>query len=267
VPFTPSHAVVALPFVRTPLVPAAIAVGAMAPDLPMFLRGTPLSYQMTHTAPAVSVLVAAALLAVWWWVLRPAVRELLPSRLAERMPGEWDATGAAVATGIAASRHPSLRAPAAAVTIVAWTLLSLALGVLSHIAWDAFTHEGRWGVALVPTLERPWGPLPGYKWLQYGSGVLGLVVLAVAGLAWLRGRRRKAVVHVLPAGVRIAWWGSLPAVLAVAWLGGLAIHGPLTSNWTAVHLAYRVLPPACAVWAVATLALCVTAQVLRRRAR
>ena len=37
-PFTPSHAVVALPFVRTPLVPAAIAVGAMAPDLPLFVR-------------------------------------------------------------------------------------------------------------------------------------------------------------------------------------------------------------------------------------
>ena len=32
-PFTPSHAVVALPFIRSPLVPAAIAVGAMTPDL------------------------------------------------------------------------------------------------------------------------------------------------------------------------------------------------------------------------------------------
>ena len=38
-PFTPSHAVVALPFLRTPLVPAAIAVGAMTPDLPLFVRG------------------------------------------------------------------------------------------------------------------------------------------------------------------------------------------------------------------------------------
>ncbi|WP_262927685.1 DUF4184 family protein [Microbacterium sp. NIBRBAC000506063] len=53
-PFTPSHAVVALPFVRTPLLPAAIAVGAMAPDLPLFLRGTPLTYQVTHTNLLVS---------------------------------------------------------------------------------------------------------------------------------------------------------------------------------------------------------------------
>ena len=42
-PLTPSHAVVALPFVRTPLLPAAIAVGAMAPDLPLFLRDTPVA--------------------------------------------------------------------------------------------------------------------------------------------------------------------------------------------------------------------------------
>ena len=48
-PFTPSHAVVALPFLRTPLVPAAIAVGAMAPDLPLFLRGMPLHYGLTHS--------------------------------------------------------------------------------------------------------------------------------------------------------------------------------------------------------------------------
>ena len=47
-PFTPSHAVIALPFARSPLVPAAIAVGAMTPDLPLFLRGVGLSYGFTH---------------------------------------------------------------------------------------------------------------------------------------------------------------------------------------------------------------------------
>ena len=98
-PFTPSHAVVALPFVRTPLVPAAIAVGAMTPDLPLFLRGTPLSYQLTHTNVALSVVIAFALLALWYFVLRPAVRELSPTWLATRLPGEWDAAGAAAWNG------------------------------------------------------------------------------------------------------------------------------------------------------------------------
>ncbi|MFT4052647.1 MAG: DUF4184 family protein [Microbacterium sp.] len=69
-PFTPSNAVVALPFLRTPLRRAAIAGGAMAPDLPLFLRGTPLTYQLTHTNVVVSGLLALALaLHVSWYTL------------------------------------------------------------------------------------------------------------------------------------------------------------------------------------------------------
>ena len=83
-PFTPSHAVVALPFVGTRLVPAAIAVGAMAPDLPLFVRSSPLGYARTHDLawlPA-TVLLALVLLLVWRSILRPASRELAPRWLA-----------------------------------------------------------------------------------------------------------------------------------------------------------------------------------------
>ena len=91
-PFTPSHAVVALPFVRTPLVPAAIAIGAMAPDLPLFVRGLPLHYGRTHDLMwlPVTLVFALGLLLVWRSLLRPAVRELSPTWLAVRLPGEWD---------------------------------------------------------------------------------------------------------------------------------------------------------------------------------
>ena len=109
-PFTPSHAVVALPFVRTPLVPAAIAIGAMTPDLPLFVRGLPLHYGVTHSfawLPA-TVVVALALLLVWRCVLRPAVRELSPRWLAVRLPAQWD-----VGAG-AALRETLAVAPAAA---------------------------------------------------------------------------------------------------------------------------------------------------------
>ena len=79
-PFTPSHAVVALPFLRTPLVPAAIAIGAMAPDLPLFVRGLPLHYGLTHSLSwlPLTIVLALALLLVWRCVLRPAARELSP---------------------------------------------------------------------------------------------------------------------------------------------------------------------------------------------
>jgi hypothetical protein len=264
-PFTGSHAVVALPFVRTPLVPAAIAIGAMAPDLPLFLRGTPLTYGLTHTNVTVTALVALTLLVLWWFALRPAVRELAPAALAARLPPEWDATGRRV--------WASVNAPRAGAMSPVWRSLfpvllavSLVLGVITHIVWDGFTHEGRWGSAVFPALEHTWGPLPGYKWLQHGSSIAGLAILAVSALIWLTRRPQSSpVARVLPDIVRRAWWASLPLVLIGAWIVGLALYGPLTAEWTVQHLAYRVLPPACAVWGAMTLVLC--AVIIVRRGR
>lgn len=265
-PFTPSHAVVALPFVRTPLIPAAIAVGAMTPDLPLFVRGAGLTYDATHTNVALSGLVAIALLVVWWTVLRPAVRELSPRWLAARLPEPWDATGTGVVATLQRPRGTT-RAGRHPVGFAALLAVSLLLGVLTHIVWDAFTHEGRWGLEVIPALTEPWGPLPGYKWLQYGSSVGGLVLLALFAVAWLRRREPLAVTRLLPAAVRMVWWLSLPVILVAAWLVGAATHGPFTPVWTPQHLAYLVLPPACAVWGVLTVALCVAVQVVRRRSR
>lgn len=36
-PFTPSHVAAALPFLRTPLIPAALVIGTMTPDLFYYL--------------------------------------------------------------------------------------------------------------------------------------------------------------------------------------------------------------------------------------
>ncbi len=269
-PFTPSHAVVALPFIRTPLVPAAIAIGAMAPDLPLFVRGLPLHYGRTHDLAWVPVTVALALLLllVWRAVLRPAVRELSPAWLAARLPGEWDrgaAVGVRETLALTAVRGEGTERR----WRVEWTgmlllVVSLLIGVVSHIVWDLFTHEGRWGVVLLPSIGDEWGPLPGFKWLQHGSSVLGLVIIGVWALLWLR-RRNAAprVERVLPAAARWAWWVSLPVVLVAAWALGLALMGPLDPGFTVAHLAYRVLPPACALWGALTVGLCLVVQALR----
>ena len=90
-PFTPAHAVVALPFVRTPLVPAAIAIGAMTPDIPLFFRTWP-PYDLTHSwlgVVTIDLVLAFALLLVWRLVLRPAVIPLTPRWFALRWPREW----------------------------------------------------------------------------------------------------------------------------------------------------------------------------------
>ena len=150
-PFTPSHAVVALPFVRTPLVPAAIAIGAMAPDLPLFVRGLPLHYGLTHDFAwlPVTVVLALVLLLVWRCVLRPAARELSP-----RMAGRAAAAGVGCGRRRRAARDVRDRAVREPAARGAWRgrgmlllVVSLAIGIVSHIVWDLFTHEGRWGVA------------------------------------------------------------------------------------------------------------------------
>jgi hypothetical protein len=262
VPFTPSHAVVALAFVRTPLVPAAVAIGAMTPDLPLFVRAGIPGYGVTHDPLWLPVTVAMSLvlLLVWRCVLRPAVRELTPAQIAARLPPSWDRGPRAAAVETFAAGRERIRLSTVAVLVA-----SLAIGVATHIAWDAFTHEGRWGVLLLPGLDEQWGPVTGFKWVQHGSSVLGLLVLAVWAGVWLMHRRPVPYVRSIPAAVRVAWWISLPLCLVVAWTVGLAVLGPLDEHFTVAHLAYRVLPPACAVWGMLTVALALVVPFVRRR--
>jgi hypothetical protein len=257
VPFTPSHAVVALPFVRTPLVPAAIAVGAMTPDLALFTRGIPLRYSATHDLRwlPVTVLLALGLLVLWRTVLRPSCRELAPRWLAARLPERWDA-------GARESLRETFAGGAVALGLLAF---SLTLGVLSHIAWDLFTHEGRLGVELFPALADEVIGQPMYGWLQDLSSVAGLLVLGVFALAWLRRRTPVAIERQMPALVRVTWWMSLPAILIAAWICGLVLFGPLRPGFGIAHLAYLVLPPACALWALLTVLLALAVSAAGRR--
>lgn len=259
-PFTPSHAVIALPFIRTPLVPAAIAVGAMTPDLPLFLRGIGLPYSFTHDLGAVPVTAAVALMLflIWRVVMRPAVGELVPLGVARRLPEEWSTSGrAAAASAVGAGSGRRL--------YPVWLGASLILGVVSHIAWDLYTHEGRWGVDAFPVLDEMWGPLSGYKWLQHGSSIIGLLVIGVWALLRLRGAEPRAVVvRSVPVGVRVAWWVSLPAMLVAASIIGYVAFGPFSDEFTVQHLAYRVLPSACALWGLLTIGLCLAMPLFRR---
>lgn len=259
-PFTPSHAVVALPFVRTPLVPAAIAIGAMTPDLPLFVRLPGVTYAATHALGSLvwTTLIALALFVLWRVVLRPAAAELSPRWLAQRLPGEWWLSpGAALrsAVGIGQSRgYPLL------------LVVSAVLGILSHIAWDAFTHEGRAGLALLPALAEQWGPMLGYKWLQHGSSVLGLVIVGVWALRWVRRQAPSDIARrTTPRTVTVIWLVALPVILAIAWIMGFAQRGPFTAAFTPQHLAYATLPAASGVWAVLTLLLCLALLVRRMR--
>ncbi|MBB1242344.1 DUF4184 family protein [Streptomyces durbertensis] len=129
-PFTLCHPAAVLPLFRRPFVPAALVAGAMAPDVPYFLD-VPVSAQSwyrdfvnateTHSLLGIlrlDLLLALALLALYWTVRRP-VAALLPLRPSR------------VATGRTAAERARL---------LPWVLVSAALGALTHVLWDSFTH-------------------------------------------------------------------------------------------------------------------------------
>jgi hypothetical protein len=60
-----------------------------------------------------------------------------------------------------------------------WWYVSAALGALTHVVWDAFTHLDRWGMRLFPVLGQEIAGSPLYWYLQYGGSAVAAVVIAV----------------------------------------------------------------------------------------
>jgi len=214
VPFTPAHAVVALPFLRGPLVPAAVAVGAMMPDLPLFFRVGP-GYWTTHSwigAFVVDIPLALLLLLVWRMLLRPAVPHLTPRWLGERWPRDWSGSLLTGWWDLWGGRDARAAVRVRAALLLA---ISLLLGIASHIFWDEFTHEDRWGSAVFPQLAEYLGPLPLTAWAQYVSSIVALTVIAVWGVIWMRRAVPHPVAPLVPGWFVIVAWMLVPVALAV----------------------------------------------------
>ncbi|MBA5223991.1 DUF4184 family protein [Streptomyces griseoaurantiacus] len=216
-PFTPAHPAAVLPLLRPPFSPAALVCGAMAPDMPYFLAAAriPVSARswyepflnatVSHglSGIAVSVSFALALLLLYAGVRRP-VAALLPGGRAPHGRG-----------GRSARR-------------VGGVLLSVLIGVATHLLWDSFTHADGWAVVHVsPLRARLAGDLTVARAVQHLSTAGGLA--AVAAHLWRRGRRAPgggAGPTALPAPVR----RTTVVALALAALAGAAARTqPLAS--------------------------------------
>jgi Domain of unknown function (DUF4184) len=197
VPFTGSHPAAVLPLMRWGLVPSALVIGSMVPDLPYFVP-SPVDAGTTHSlvgTVSVDVVLGGAVFIVWHAALAPFAVAMAPAPVRGRL----DPTGSAGSA-------------AAPVTVrgVVLVLLSLAVGAATHTLWDAFTHAGGWGPAHIGWLAEQHAGLPVYRWAQYGSGIVGAAIIA----AWL-----------------VRWWRRSPAV-ACSGFGPVA-----WTVWTVVVLA------------------------------
>jgi uncharacterized protein DUF4184 len=175
-PFTPTHVLAILPvgalLRRLPL--SALAVGSMIPDLPLFVPFLP-GYAMTHSPVGIVTVclpLGVAMLLAFQWIIKVPAISLFPT---------W-----------AQTRMTSCSRPLLIPSTGFFFRVSLAvvLGAITHVVWDAFTHQGRWGTQLFPVLNQTtlilgWH-VPGYKLFQYGSTIVALPVLTLLSALWLR---------------------------------------------------------------------------------
>ena len=175
----------ALPIARgwtSPGVFSALMIGSMVPDWPLYIPVGP-EYQLTHSFPGLFIaclpLGLAATLLFLAFVRQPLL-ELAPPGLRQRLFRFVKTPPDLTLRGI-------LR-----------LALAVCIGATTHIIWDAFTHSGAWGVALVPELQQTWFSITGvqfagYMVLQLGCSLMGPPLLAVLGVNWYRRAERQPV--------------------------------------------------------------------------
>jgi hypothetical protein len=155
----------ARPLARWRLLSAAV-IGSMVPDFGLFLPMRPARVE-THSSLALITFCLPVGLATFWIfqaLIKSAVLEILPD-------GSY-------------SRWRSLAAPADFRSLTQWLLAAcgVELGAVTHLIWDAFTHEGARGVRMIPALDDPLVDIVGHhligaRFLQDISSLIGLVVV------------------------------------------------------------------------------------------
>jgi hypothetical protein len=214
-PFTISHIAAVLPFSRALArwrILSATVIGSMVPDFGFLMPWRPARVD-THSALALLTFCLPVGVATFWvfqQMIKTAVMEVLPDA--------------------AYCRWQPWAAPADLASVKQWMLAAVGVlaGAMTHLVWDAFTHEGARGVRMIPALDDPildfaGHHLAGTRLLQDLSSLLGLAVVLLAmayGLRRGHAPRETAVVDARPLAPAerygwIAGYALLAALLAV----------------------------------------------------
>jgi hypothetical protein len=198
-PLAPAHPAAVLPLQGLGLPLSALVVGAVAPDLPVYLP-VGVSYATTHSGWGIPADVVIGMVLLWLWValVRDAVVDLTPY-LRRRLPAD-----------ARLDRRAWLLAP-----------LAVAIGAGTHVLWDSATHDWGFLVQQLAFLREEYGPVPLYRWVQHVSTVVGTVVVASYGM-W---RLKSMPVVDRPPAVRRSGLWLVPVPLAVL-SAGIALRDP-----------------------------------------
>jgi hypothetical protein len=213
-PFTISHAAVVLPFSRLLArwrLLSAVVIGAMVPDFGLFFPWRVPRFE-THSVMALLAFCLPVGVAAYWvfqYLIKTPLIELLPEG--------------------AYARWRQFSSPANFASVRQWILTAggVLAGAVTHLTWDAFTHENARGIRMIPWLEEPAVDIgnhrvAGARLLQDGSSLIGLIVVVALVAYGLRtGREPPVPDRPLPAEERRAWilaYLILAAALIAAWL-------------------------------------------------
>ena len=245
VPFTVSHAIAVLPLVRNRrLVPAALVIGSWVPDLPYFVPFLGRS-GWTHAASGpvtIDLLLGLLVLVLWKLLMRRPLVDLAPGQLRERVP-------------------PPRRLDLAYLLGAA---VSVVIGAVTHVMWDTFTHPDRWGTTHLAVLTDVLGPLPVFKWLQFASGVLGLLGLLLWLASWLRQTPRRPLPSRVQAAVRRGVWVSVVALSVL--VAVLVAAANLAAGRSLEAVAFAAVTRALGAAAAAIIVFCLVWLLSQRRA-
>ena len=162
-PFTFSHPAIVLPFLRTKKLSATgLIIGSMCPDFEYFIR-MKVQSNISHTFLGLILFnlpvgFLAALL--FHEIIKRNLIENLPSfcqfRLSILKNMKW---------------IDYLKAN------LFYVLISILIGALSHVFWDAFTHESGFFVQKTPFLSHRINNIPFYKIAQHLSSLIGMIFI------------------------------------------------------------------------------------------
>ena len=206
-PFTLAHPAAVVPLRRF-LVLSALVVGSLAPDFRYFLNLAPRGH-FGHSFKGIFLFCLPVGLIVLWIfqeIMKLPLISLVPESHQHRLaplakPFRWGGAGR-----------------------FSLIVVSLLLGAISHLAWDAFTHDRGLVVRNVPDLRVPIEEFgthrPLYNLLQHGSSLLGLALLAFWYWRWLKRTPPQAVPSYLQTSPGAKSWivGSI-LVLAICVAG------------------------------------------------
>ncbi len=110
-------------------------------------------------------------------------------------------------------------------SMILWVPPSLLAGTVTHVLWDAFTHRYHGFGEYMPWLPTTsFAGLETFRWLQYGSGLGGVAIIAWWCRRWIRRApttpQRQGAAHTpyteaarwsVPRGNALGWWACLIA--------------------------------------------------------